>query len=367
MGLIARIDLGNIGLEDAWSVVHRTADQTGERKHAHVERLAAAEGLIFGTPCGFVADEVRPGAAKTGRTHSLVCIDHNLVLCGLSHSVEIVIYHPLVVMVVALRNHIAHIAALDCRVAVVVHKLVGLLHMPLVIAHGSGGLMMHNHLDALLRSIFLDFLYIEVRIRGHEVEDIVLHIAEPVFPAHVPAFHEHSVEPVCRSVVYVFLHISSSCSVTAVRFYLCEVVRVDMSAVQIPSVGPVAAAGYHLPPYTHIFARLDPGCVLNLARLIEVEGDAGSKYVARIVAHNHSSPRSGARALHICQVSVRIRCKVSLEHHILVIQKQMHCRIVHKGSLVEIDINTVVGLHLEGGLHTGLGENCLGKVVADST
>ena len=53
------------------------------------------------------------------------------------------------------------------------------------------------------------------------------------------------------------------------------------------------------------------------------------------------------------------------EHVILVIQIQMHAGIVHQCGLMDIDIQAVVRLHLQGGLHTCRGKRGLGRVRSD--
>ena len=54
--VVCRIHLVAVRFEDAWCVVHRSAHQTGERQDGGVIYLVAAEGFIFGSACGFVAD-----------------------------------------------------------------------------------------------------------------------------------------------------------------------------------------------------------------------------------------------------------------------------------------------------------------------
>ena len=97
-------------------------------------RFCAAKCLILSTAGRLVAHEVRVGAAKAGRADCLMGVDHHLVLCSLGHSIEIVVHHPLAVVVFAPREDIPDITALHGIIAVVVHQLVGLLHVPFIIA-----------------------------------------------------------------------------------------------------------------------------------------------------------------------------------------------------------------------------------------
>ena len=132
-----------VSLEDAGGIVHRTAVQAGERKHCGMAGLNASEGLVFGTHCGFVGDEVRVGPAQTGRAHGFVGIDHNVMLCGLGDAVLVVVDHILAVMMHAFRQNVAYISGLDGIVAVLLHKIVGSFQMTLVVARAGRGLVVH--------------------------------------------------------------------------------------------------------------------------------------------------------------------------------------------------------------------------------
>ena len=60
---VVRVVLVHVHLEDARSVVHRTALQPGEGEDGGVERLAAVGGLILCATGGLVANQVGPCAA----------------------------------------------------------------------------------------------------------------------------------------------------------------------------------------------------------------------------------------------------------------------------------------------------------------
>ena len=203
-----------------------------------MERLGTAECLIFRAPCRFVGYEVGPCPAQSCRADSLVGIHHYMIVSRLFKGILVVIHHPLVVVVVAFGYDVADITALDCVIAVLLHESVCSVKMPFVVARGSGCLMVHYHLHSLVPCISFYFVYIEVRIRGDKVEHIFLHVAEPVLPAYVPSFHEHSVKAVLRSEINVFLHIFRRRPVTPVRFHSRKVIRVEMHAFQVICVGP---------------------------------------------------------------------------------------------------------------------------------
>lgn len=88
-------------------------------------RPDAAEGLVFGALGRLVADHVGIGAAQSGGAHGFVGVDHDLMLGRLADGVEVVVVHPLSVVVLAAGEDAADVAALDGVVAVALHQVVG--------------------------------------------------------------------------------------------------------------------------------------------------------------------------------------------------------------------------------------------------
>ena len=150
------------------------------------------------------------------------------------------------------------------------HELVGGVKLTLVVAWRSRGLMVHDHLHAFLLCVSFDAFHIEIRVWGHEIEHVFLHVSVPVLPSNVPAFHKHAVESVFGGEVDVSLDIGRVRSMLSVRLHLCQVIGRKVYAAEVISVGPRTLAGDHLPPDTDILARMDPRCVLDLARLVEI-------------------------------------------------------------------------------------------------
>ena len=204
-----------------------------------MSRLGTAECLILGSSGRLVSDKIRPGPAQSRRTHRLMGIDHYLIFGGLGDGIQIMVYHPLAVMLFPARKHISDITGFDGIVAVVFHKCICCVEMPFVVSYGSGSLVMHDHFHTFGLGIVTDFLKIEIRIRSHEIEDIVLKMAEPVLPALVPALDKHSVEAVFRGEVNVFLHICSSCSMMTVRLYFRIISDSELHGRQVPGIGPL--------------------------------------------------------------------------------------------------------------------------------
>ena len=128
-------------------------------------------------------------------------------------------------------------------------------------------------------------------------------MSEPVFPA----LDKHCVEAVFRGEVNVFLHVFSGGAVMAMRLDFRIISDSELHGRQVPGIGPLGLSCNHLPPYTYIFYRSDPGSVLNLARLIEVQRHTGSENVACVVTDNDCAPWSVQRSLKIALGTSRIR------------------------------------------------------------
>ena len=247
----------------------------------------------------------------------------------------------------------------------VYHELVSLVQMTLVVADGRGGLVVHHELDALAVGIVVEHLYVEVRIRSDEIEHIVFGMAEPVFPALIPTFDQHLVEAVGGGKVDVLLDMLVIGAVTAVGFGLGIVGLAQLDGKQVVGIGPGALAGNHLPPHAHILHRLDPGHVVVGTGLVEVERDARSEDVAGVVAHDDRSPRRGTGCLQVALVALSIGGEPGFEHQVLVVQVEVHAGVVDEGCLMQVDVEAVGGLHLQGRLHACGRELGLRGVVGD--
>ena len=177
-------------------VVHRSTLQTGERQDGGVVGVVAAKGFVLSALGALVANQVGIGAAKSGGSHRLMRIDHDMLLGGFLHAIEIVIHHPLTIMVFAARYDVAHITTLDRIVAMINHKLVSTVEMSLIVAHRRRCLMVHHQSHALGVCIVVERISIEVGIWSDKVEDLILGIVGPVFPSDVPSLDQHLVEAI---------------------------------------------------------------------------------------------------------------------------------------------------------------------------
>ena len=207
-------------IKDARSVVHRTTNQAGERKHHCVVRLATAKGFILGAACTFVAQQVRISTTQTGRTYCLVSVYTYLIFCRLCKCIEVVIVQPLSVVVLSARNHITHVTTLYGIVTMVYHKLVSLVHVALVVTNRRRGFVVHHQAHALAMCILVQCLHVEVWIGSNEVEDIIFRLSKPVFPAFVPALNQYLVKTMLGCKVDVLLHVFVICTMLAIRFHL---------------------------------------------------------------------------------------------------------------------------------------------------
>ena len=211
--------------------------------------------------------------------------------------------------------------------------------------------MVHDELHTLGVGILVECLYVEVGIRRLEVEHIVFLMSEPVFPTDVPSFHEHGVETVLGGKVDISAHVGIVGSMQSVGLHLGIVDIVELYRWQVEGIRPLALAGDHLPPHTVVLYRMYPAGIRELAGLVEVEDEVRSQRLAGIIGHHHRAPGRLAGSLQIALVAAGIGREPRLEGERLWVKHQVHATVVHQCSLVEVDVQSVGGLHLQGCLH----------------
>ena len=323
----------------------------------------AAEALILRTACTLVANQVGPGAADAGGAGSFVGVDHDVVVGSLLDAVLVVVVHPLAVVVFAARHDVAHVAALHGGIAVVYHELVCLVQVAFVVACRSRGLVVHDHLHALRGGVAVYLLHVEVGVGGHEVEYVVLLVAEPVFPAHVPSFNQHSIEAVFGGEVNVALHVGRVGRVCAVGFGVGKVGFAQLHGRKVVGVAPGALVGNHVPPYAYIFSGLDPRGILDFARFVQVQRQARSQDVGSLVAHHDGAPGRHAGSLQVAFVAASVGGEPALEGHGLVIVVEVHRGVVDTGSFVQVDVESVGRFHHQGSLYAAFPDGSLRGVL----
>ena len=185
-------------------------------------------------------------------------IHHDVMLGSLLDDVQVVVVHRLRIVVVAAWDDVAHIARLHGIVAVFVHQFVGLLDMTLVVLRARRCLVVHQNLHPLRVGIVVQHLDVEVGIGCHKVEHVTLPHVCPVFPANVPAFHQHFVETVLGGKVDVALHLLVVGGMAAVGLHLRPVNLVEFDAGEVVGVVPVALAHNHLPPHAAVLRGMNP-------------------------------------------------------------------------------------------------------------
>ena len=124
-------NLAHIGLEDAGRVVHRAALQACKRQNGGVAGMNALAEL--GAHSALVANHIGPRAAEARGSHRLVGVDHNMMLGSLHDGIVIVVVDGLAVMPFGEGDDGTHVAALHGIVAILIHKVVSLLHPALVV------------------------------------------------------------------------------------------------------------------------------------------------------------------------------------------------------------------------------------------
>jgi len=226
--------------------------------------------------------------------------------------------------------------------------------------------VVHHQLHALGVGIVVESLDVEVGIRGEEVEDVFLHVACPVFPSDVPALDEHGVETVVGGEVDVSAHVGVVGRVASRGRGLAVIGHSELDRGKLVGVGPVALTRDHLPPHTDVFGGMYPAGVGELAGLVEVEDEVGGQYLACVVGHHDGAPGALAGRLQPAFHALCVGGEPGAEGHGFVVEVEVHGRIVDQGCLVEVEVEAVVGLEHQRGLHTGVREDGLRHVARHS-
>ena len=182
--------------------------------------VVTAKRLIFSTACRFVTDQVGIGAADSGRTYSFVGVYHDFVVRSFLHCIQIMIVHPLSVVMFSTRNDITYITTLDSIVSVIYHKLISSIQMTFIVARGSRSFVMHHQLHSFCLRISIEHFQIEVGIRSNKIKNIIFGMAEPVLPTLIPTFHQYLVKSMQRRKVNITFHIVIIRSMPSVRLCL---------------------------------------------------------------------------------------------------------------------------------------------------
>ena len=366
--VVGGIGLAAVHLKDAGCVVHRTANHAGKGQNGGVIDRIAAKGLILGAAGTLIANPVRIGTTDACGACGLMGIHHNLVLGCLLDTIKIVVVEGLAVVVFAVGYDIAHIARLHALVPPFVHKPVGLLQMALIVDGRRGRFVMHNHVHTLLSGIVGDSLHVKVGIRGHKVKDIVFLVAKPVLPSHIPAFHQHRIKSMLGRKVDVPFHVVGIGSMSAVGLHLLVVGLAQLHAEHIVGIGPATFSLDHLPPYAHILGGAYPAGVLQFAGFVQVERDSAGQDVLSAFTHDDGTPGRYRGSLDMSLVALCVRGEmahqlaVALLVRRVVVIGEVHGGVVDTGSLMQINVDALIGTQLQGRLHGGGSGRCLGRI-----
>ena len=191
-------------------------------------RVAAAPGVELVAAGRFAGQPVGVGAVQAGGAHGLVHVHHDVVVGRVLGGAHVVVHHPLAVVVLAARDDAAHVAGFHGVVAVRLHEAVGGVQAALVVGDRAAGFVVHDELHALAGGVALQLVHVEVGVGRHEVEHFFLPVAGPVFPAHVPAFHQHALDVVLGGEVDVALHVGGVGAVAAVGLRLAQSVPASL-------------------------------------------------------------------------------------------------------------------------------------------
>jgi len=318
-----------------------------------VGRIAATPGVVLIAASGLAGQPVRPGTVQPRRPHRFMGVDHDLVARRLPRHTQIVVDHPLAVMVLAARDDAADVAGLDAVVAVLFHKGKGILHPPLIIGHRRRGLVVHDQAHSVFGGVALQLLHIEIGIGSDKIKNLLFPVTEPVLPADVPALDQHPVKAVSGGEIDVAFGLGRGGAVASVGL---ESVPVGRGQFEIAGVGHVPGdrADVHAPPDADIFLRLDPAGIGQGAGLVEVEDDPRGEDLPGIAADDDGAPGALLGSLQVGHMTQRIGHQHRAQRKSALVDEQVHRRIVDQSGFEKVDVKPLAGLEHERGLH-GIG------------
>ena len=140
-----------------------------------------------------------------------------------------------------------------------------------IISSGTSGFMMSDKPNTFPGRITAHFLYVEIRIRFGEREQMP--VGTPVaVPSAVPAFDKHPGIAVGGSKINVTLGVFGSGSM-------------------VRSCLPGIIAAVHTPPYSYITSRFNPRHIVESTFVVKIQHHAGSDKIGRCRCHYDSPPR----------------------------------------------------------------------------
>ena len=107
---------------------------------------------------------------------------------------------------------------------------------------------------------------------------------------------------------------------------------------------------------------MNPAGILYLAGFVEIQDEIRRQHIARVIAYDYRAPRRLTRRLHATFQSGGIGREPAFENKVLVVQIQVHRSVVNTRRLMNIDIESVGGFHLQSRLHTCRREDCHRRV-----
>ena len=204
------------GLEESGRVVHRTTLQASERQDTSVVGSISTHRLKLSTASRLLRYPVGVGATKTCRTHSFVTVNHNAIFSRFLGNKDVVVVHPLRRVILASWYDWTDIARLERVVAIIDHKLIGIIDLSLVVGSVAGCLVMHNKTHTFRLGIVSQRIDIKVGISLSEDKLAIFPVGSPVFPTEVPTFNQHRRNAALGSEIDVVFDVVGVCRVSTV-------------------------------------------------------------------------------------------------------------------------------------------------------
>ncbi len=172
--------------------------------------------------------------------------------------------------------------------------------------------------------IFVQCFNVKIGIRCYKIEHFLFPVAGPVFPAYIPAFDQYARKSVFGSKVDVTAYVFIARTVLWKRSQRIPV-GILQPNIRCMCIIPRHGVGHmHSPPNSDIFLRLYIVGVFNFRWFVQIQNHFRSQNVSSLVAYHYCAPGCIVWCLHIGFCACGVGCQCRSEHHVFLIDKQMH-------------------------------------------
>lgn len=252
-----------------------------------------------------------------------------------------VIIRPLSVIVLTAKGRVTCMTALCQVVSVFVRRAMNDFRIPLVIASKDQYFVIRRRASALKVDVFVRVLSIGVKVEDRRVRGVVLKVARPIFPAHVPALRRCLIGAIFNDGICMLLRVDHINQVGTIQFRLKVIHVVRFREERIGDVYPKLSPYGRFPPCTSVFRQLGPKNVVVLAELVRVRGRVKNRCLTDVVASCSHAPKDVTKELRVPFVSLDVQDRPKFGGRILIVRIRVRTEMICRNYLIRIGMRSV--------------------------